>query len=351
MLLILTLGLCGTSGAEASVNGLTLPENSSDLSYELALQALELCTGHTKDKTAALFRKYGFSIVMQKNFDKADYDPSHTCAYTIGSREIEYNGETRTLLAVAIRGTNAAEWYSNFDIAPSRSASPLFAENFMLAAQDVFNGLEEVLANVENPLVLICGHSRGAACANLLSTLVNAACDPSQVFIYTFATPTTVRGAFEANNVFNFINPCDVVPYLPLASWGFNRIGKDIVLPGDEATIKELETAISMLSGLAGSITDYYETRHSLTGPGESENGSTVFEFLTGMTMSLTTQTMPGSINSQANLESAALLSPESDFAPLLAYLAQFSSQNRPEILIRHLGPTYEQLIRSIMAD
>ena len=80
-----------------------------------------------------------------------------------------------------IRGTNDGEWYSNFDFAPSHSADAVFAENFLFAAQNVFLSLDEILKGEENPLLLVAGHSRGAACANLLGVLLDAAYDPANV--------------------------------------------------------------------------------------------------------------------------------------------------------------------------
>ena len=34
------------------------------------------------------------------------------------------------------------------------------------------------------------------------------------------------------DNIFNILNPSDMVPRLPLASWGYSRYGRDLWLPG-----------------------------------------------------------------------------------------------------------------------
>ena len=75
------------------------------------------------------------------------------------------------ILIVAVRGTDGAgAWASNFDVTPSRDFDSPYAENFDLCARDILGTLEPYLT--DEPLVLVCGHSRGAACANLLGLLL-----------------------------------------------------------------------------------------------------------------------------------------------------------------------------------
>ena len=58
----------------------------------------------------------------------------------------------------------------------------------------------------------------------------------SSIYCYTFATPevTTFDTAHDSlyDNIFNIMNPSDMVPRLPLASWGYERYGHDLWLPG-----------------------------------------------------------------------------------------------------------------------
>lgn len=78
------------------------------------------------------------------------------------------------------------------------------------------------LANngITNPIILITGHSMGAAIANLVAAELNEREGQADVYAYTFATPT-VKSATDGNatirytNIFNILNTNDVVTYLP----------------------------------------------------------------------------------------------------------------------------------------
>ena len=328
---------------------LMLPKSSAEFSLTLAQQALALCSGHTKDATSALLQKAGFKTLLQANFDKSDDDPSHNCAYTIGKKQVIYGGKSRTLLLVAIRGTNAGEWYSNFDFSPSHSDETTFAENFLFAAQDVFLGMQEILKGEDDPLVLVCGHSRGAACANLLGVLLNATCDPANVFVYTYATPATVHGGdlgVDCSNIFNLINPCDIVPMMPMAAWGYSRAGKDIVLPGDKVKAARLTETMDDLYKIAPTISQYYKERHSLTSSGLSETGLTTFEMMLSIGKSLTGITT----DAGADWDNSVLdgFSEDSDFHPLVEALEKASGNNGEKakaVLQQHLPNTYQLLM------
>ena len=76
----------------ALADELALPSSSADFSADFAKYMLMLATGHTQDKTAAVLQGEGFDILVQNNYDKSDNDPSHTCAYTIGVRNVQING-------------------------------------------------------------------------------------------------------------------------------------------------------------------------------------------------------------------------------------------------------------------
>lgn len=317
-----------------------LPESSDNFSTLLAIQSLLFCSGHTQSNTAAMLTNAGFTILAQEHFDKDDLSAEHTCAYTIAKKDVIYRGGTRTLLIAAIRGTNGGEWYSNFDFAPSGTDDAVFSENFLFAAEDVFLNLSKIAENEENPLFLICGHSRGAACANLLGVLINTVYGEENTFVYTFATPATYRGSDELPdcNIFNILNPCDIVPRLPLESWGFNRAGRDIILNGDETVIARLDSAISTLSNISPSISSYYNDRHSLTAPGLSDDGLTSFEVFLAVGNYLAGST------DQSFTSSITAINEESDYYPLLVLFdeAQYGSS---DLLTQHLPTTYLQLI------
>lgn len=267
--------------AEA-VETIDLPKASTELSMALAKEALTLCTGHTKSGQAEVMMNSGFEIIMQNGYEKSNEDTSHTCAYTVAKRLVDYYGQARTLIAVAIRGTNAGEWVSNFNFAEDNRNFAVYAENFLQAGENVYLNLIPVLADYPDALILVCGHSRGASVANMLGMILDDNRGPENVFVYTFATPTTYRGedgitGYE--NIFNFINPADAVPHLPLEGWGYKHIGIDLVLPNEQESIDRIKSAMDEFVETAPTIRKYYVDYHSLTGPDEDgiSKGSTAF--------------------------------------------------------------------------
>ncbi|MBQ9030417.1 MAG: hypothetical protein IJ106_03030 [Parasporobacterium sp.] len=283
---------------------LMLPGSSEERSDLLAIQMLFLCSGHTKEKTARIFDAFGYEILDQVHYEKDSSDPAHNCAFTIGRGTALRKGSiVQDVLLVSVRGTQGGEWYSNFDFCPYRREDSLFAENFLFCAEDVFLTLKEYLDPDSSQAVLICGYSRGAACANLLGMLVNEYLGPQSVYTYTFATPATIRqpegGAVPENpfpecpNIFNHINPCDLIPELPASGWGFGRIGIDIILPLEDPELASLvQNYTDTICSISPSVTSYYEDRHSLTSSGTDSNGVTSFEMmlllcdlLTGLSM------------------------------------------------------------------
>ncbi len=327
---------------------LELPEDNRRFDADFARRALALCSGHTAENERALLEEAGFEVLAQINFDKADDDPAHTCAYTIGRKLIKYNNEERTLIIVAIRGTNAGEWYSNFDFAESHSDDAVFAENFLFAAEDVLLGVGEVLKTQRSPLVLVCGHSRGGACANLLALLLNAQLGADNVCAYTFASPNTVCGGdpgIDCSNIFNVINLGDLVPRVPLAGWGYCRPGIDIILESDERSTARAGEIYDVFYGVAPTISGYYNDRHSLTQAGLSEDGATVFELMLLFVRTLAGASLDGAAGGGVEL---GAFSGESDLAPLFNLLedeTKNGGEGAARLLKQHMPATYQKLL------
>lgn len=326
---------------------LALPASSREVSETLARQALLLCSGHTEENTAALLGGAGFELLTQKHFEKDDASPAHTCAFTVARKTVLYGGEARPLLLVAVRGTNAGEWYSNFDVSPAEDPEAPFAGNFLLCAEDALETLREYAEEEEEPLFLLCGHSRGAACANLLGLLVNRDYGVENTFVYTFATPTTVHGSLpdgmEDGNIFNFLNPMDLVPQLPPADWGFQRAGTDILLPAPEGEDAPYADTMDTLTGIAPDIAAYYGERHALHEAGLSDDGLSAFEVFLLIARALSGQEEAGGGSSLDGL-----ISEESDLHPLVDLLHRAAENDwakGKDILTAHLPDTYGNLL------
>jgi hypothetical protein len=313
----------------------------------LAMTAQALCAAQGGDAARQVLETAGFTVLKQVHYDKSAADTGHTCAWTLGKKEIDRGGEKRTLLLVTVRGTSGGEWYSNFDFAPSRDEATCYAENFLACARDVLEGLRESLEAEKTPLLLICGHSRGAACANLLGLLLDEERGSEDIYVYTFATPATVRGEVLMRsypNIFNLLNPCDLVTMMPIPSLGYGRAGQDILLPNDREAAEALSEGIARLGLLIPSITDYYTVRHSLAGPGISEEGMTAYEFLCAAAAAFSGEGAVSLFTEGAPLSVA----PDSDFAPLLGLLTgsgDAGSAQALNVAIQHMPATYLALM------
>lgn len=214
-------------------------------------------------------------------------DESDTVAYTIARKHLRV-GEDQTprdLILVSVRGSYGSEWLSNLKLAPEDASAGNSVQPFAdaltswvsfvgsLTGQPRVEGLDnsasvpqpdsaddhggyfrasrEICAELNRWIaashddgaevaVLLTGHSRGGAIANLVaSELDDAAADQSsetpRVYAYTFASPATTMSsaAHDARygNIFNIVNPSDIMPYLPLRSWGYERYGVNLYLP------------------------------------------------------------------------------------------------------------------------
>lgn len=347
-----------------------IPGNSSDRSEVLALQMLGLSSGFTAQNFTDLFQSAGFEVLDQVHFDKDLRDPAHTCAFTIGKGNVMKGLIPKKALLISIRGTNGGEWFSNFDFCSSHNENALFAENFLFAAQDAFQTLKPYIDAEAPSVILICGHSRGAACANLLGMLVDEYLGPEKVYVYTFATPGTIRktlqqdpGTSEYSNIFNYLNPCDMVPQLPLPGWDFVRVGTDILLPVKEESLQDtIGRYTGIMYDLAPTITSYYNDRHSLTAAGTDDNGITSFELMLMVCDKLidfSDSLLEGNMDEYNQLSDSddlisEIISDESDLKPMAEMFREISENDFElglEILMQHLPNVYAELISDFAAD
>lgn len=329
---------------------LILPQDNSLPSKNLAISLLELSSGHSEKNTKRIFEKYNFEVLRQVNYKKDKNQIDHTSAYTFGKGKIFLQAEkmenqaeiskskqkTVDAYLIVIRGTDGNEFYSDFDFAPNILTSDLssnlistsdaseknatnFAYNFLYSAEDIFLDFQNFVQE-KNPIIILSGHSRGAAVANLLAVLLNQVYDSSKIFAYTFACPQTLKTSlnFTDFNIFNFVNTSDIVPYLPLSFWGFKRAGKDIFLDEDfldgfsdfnssdfsssfsskssSLNAEKINEFLTSISKICPSVNSYYNEKHSLVSRGLSEDGLSVYE----VSLALSTQLSKFSVNNLA---------------------------------------------------
>lgn len=179
------------------------------------------------------FRSMGFEDIHCFNYARpytfVDFD---FVAFSIATKTITLNDEQYQLYCIPIRGTTLSlEWLSNFNLGEGGTH-----EGFYLAEQEVINKINEVAAQDTSGLKKLfwfTGHSRGAAVANLAATEMTGNGD--KVIAYTFACPAVSESVSETGNIFNYNKGGDLVPMLPLESWGYKRNGHTIQF-GSEVT-------------------------------------------------------------------------------------------------------------------
>lgn len=224
-------------------------------------------------------------------------------AYALAHKDLgESDGVRRELIAVSVRGSYGSEWLSNFNLGEGEAAAAAEAladershdhTGYQIAALDILAQLDEWVDEAESRgsevSILLTGHSRGGAVAGLLASMLDdraatragagvgtgasgadadatdadatdadAAASAPRVFAYTFASPRTTLNARSNDarygNIFNIVNPADMVTSVPLESWGYVRYGVDKPLPAvDDADFSELHasmlTAFTELTG------------------------------------------------------------------------------------------------------
>lgn len=183
---------------------------------------------------------HGFNKVESHDLKKT-YKDDYLTAFDLGYREVTYNGKTKTIVAVVVRGTDSSveEWSNNFDMGNpddgKNSWTSKYHKGFYQTEERVRKLLDQYVdgLNLSSDVTYwITGHSRGAAIANILSAkLID---EGNEVFAYTFATPSVIMDSSAENpkydSIFNIINTSDIVPYLPLELWGYKRYGQSLSL-------------------------------------------------------------------------------------------------------------------------
>lgn len=209
-------------------------------------------------------------------------------AYALAHKDLgESDGVRRELIAVSVRGSYGSEWLSNFNLGEGEAAAAAEAladershdhTGYQIAALDILAHLDEWVDEAESRgsevSILLTGHSRGGAVAGLLASMLDdraatradaavdatatdaaaadatdAAASAPRVFAYTFASPRTTLNTRSNDarygNIFNIVNPADMVTSVPLESWGYVRYGVDKPLPAvDDAGFSELHASM-----------------------------------------------------------------------------------------------------------
>ena len=188
----------------------------------------------------------GYDIIASKGYDIEDdatSDAQDTVAYTIGRRDANISGEKRIIYCIVLRGTESAgEWLSNIDTGVSPDADH---EGFRRIANAFISEiLKYITTKAEDNIIWIMGHSRGGAVANLLGATITNSQNfalRDNIYVYTYGSPNTTTKAGIYDNIYNIVNPDDIITMLPPDKWGFHRFGDTIELSRDAAVYKKMK--------------------------------------------------------------------------------------------------------------
>lgn len=186
---------------------------------------------------------------------------SNGAAYVVAGKDlITKDGSNKKLLVISICGSLGFDFADDL-LMGNDEHTESGHKGFSNAAAELATGiLEHNELITDDTVVFICGHSRGAAVANLLAVeleeILRMRDSRAQVCTYTFAAPNAagssrVRVA-NSNSLFNVINPYDLVTMVPFTQWGFDRYGEDILLFDPESVPSE--EFVESITSLAGKL-------------------------------------------------------------------------------------------------
>lgn len=214
---------------------------------DLAIASLVLsANAYVKERQRKTLQDLGFSDIQFYN--DTGYDDINRVENVIASTVQPINGKQTNVIVIACRGSvNLQDWVSNINQQ---------AQGFRFAAEDIKNDLLDYIEtrhiNASMPTkLLITGHSRGAAAANILATIIPSdIAKKSDIFTYTFACPNTTNDAGRENYpIFNILNSGDLVTQLPIIYDACPRFGAYNIW-FDKATAKDFNSYFTALTGL-----------------------------------------------------------------------------------------------------
>ena len=220
--------------------------NTSSLKYPMDFS--------TKGDTKLFPVNLGLTDIENIKIEGHEYkdDKDDITEFVIGRKKVKYDGKDENVVMIIVRGTNGthSEWTSNFDVGATTNEYTNATGNhkdwtnkenhkgFDVTANRVIREVEAYLSSksIKSGAILITGHSRGAAVANLVGKHFQ---DKGSVgyydkdkksyrpFTYAFATPntTTSSDVRKYKSIFNIVNEDDMIPYMPLQKWGFRKYG------------------------------------------------------------------------------------------------------------------------------
>ena len=236
-------------------------------------------------------------------FDSVEYHPAGK-DYNGDYDQVGFSIETRMtsngvpIIAVIVRGTPGnGEWLSNLNVADTlQNNDQETHEGFKAGALQVLRALRSYVSDngidLAKARVLIAGHSRGAAVSNILGARLDdglttdaGTLSPDNVYTFTFESPNATlasnRSDAKYGNIFNIVNPEDVVIKVPLGEWGYGRYGRDLALPSRSNTRRgDYKAQLAKMNTYFERFSDGEKYRGYLTGSVTASSISTEMAML-----------------------------------------------------------------------
>ena len=247
------------------------------------------------DHIVQMLQDMGFDGVETNDYYRLE-ELENSMAVAIGSRKLQGDGKSYTLLAVFPRsGGYKEEWSGDVDVGDQK-----IHEGFRLARDEVLRYIRQYVQKngITGEVKLwIAGHSRGAAIANLVAGFFadggtaylgkGIRIRPQDIYCYGYATPNNIRegltraeelsvsgsrgGRYSADTpaeayisdasgkvdpdakcfrgIHNYNGSTDLVPRIPPTSWGYRAYGKTCLLSDKwEVTGEEMRQQLRKLS-------------------------------------------------------------------------------------------------------
>ena len=245
-----------TTGFLYSDQMLLVDQNA--LSTDIAKVSVALAmAAYNESHIDDVYTKMGFERIDDgKSYDIVDnltFEDNDHVAYTIARKKI---GKYMAY-CVPVKGTSRnAEWFSDFNLGTTGNH-----EGFYLPAYEVQAELDPILANdgydPNETIVLLTGHSRGAAVSNIIAGHLTSR--NYRVFGYTFACPSPSKNVVAYDNIYNFNIAGDMIPALPLEEWHYGRYGHTITmhLTSDGNFLNRYSSEIGRRFNAASSTEEY----------------------------------------------------------------------------------------------
>ncbi|MCR5590259.1 MAG: InlB B-repeat-containing protein, partial [Lachnospiraceae bacterium] len=241
--------------------------NLSTFAYGATLSAFESYSGtysHGESNFASFMSAMGFDHISSNSAYSLKPKPD-SIGVAIASKNTVIGGTPYTVIVAAIRGAGyEAEWASNVKVGWYGDH-----DGFEDAAQKAEEFISLYMANPGNEVgsnvkIIVTGYSRAAATANLTTVFLDdhaASRGINLTDIYGFCfeppAPTIRADKPEYHNIYNFINPRDLVPKVPSSRWGFRHPGVKLYYPDGDSNSDDYGNLYKKFKKTLADITTY----------------------------------------------------------------------------------------------